>query len=89
MAKSRPMNQFCCQKGRSDSDGDLDSLRTTRVGPTEEEEDADGEAEEEGFLRVRPDDPEEATVSEPSKRTISRLKLGFPIWDWESGIWGF
>ncbi|GMN35306.1 hypothetical protein TIFTF001_005219 [Ficus carica] len=58
MAKSNPMNQLRCQKGRLDSEFLSDSLTTTRLRPTGDD---DG-AEEEGFLRVRPCDPEEATI---------------------------
>lgn len=47
--KSNPMNQFCCQKGKSDSEGLLDSLSTIRLGP---EEDEDGAEDDDGcFLR--------------------------------------
>lgn len=45
------MNQFCCQKGNSESEGLLDSLSTIRLGPVGDEEEEDGGAEEEGFLR--------------------------------------
>ena len=54
------MNQFCCQKGKSEWDALLDSPYTIRVGP-EVVEDDDAWWEED-FLRDKLGDPEEATV---------------------------
>lgn len=77
------MNQFCCQKGKSESDCLPGSLTTTRVEPVVDEIDGWAEDEdEEGFLRVRLGEPEEATVSEPEeweRETFSKLGLGLQI----------
>ena len=58
MTMSNAMNQFCCQKGNSDTEFLLASLYTIRVGPEAVVE----VEEEEGFLRDRLCDPEEATI---------------------------
>lgn len=71
MTKSNPMNQFCCQKGKSDCSAFLDSLYTIRAAPGEEVPDGVEDDEEECFLRDRLCDPEEATVRNYPDRIAS------------------